>query len=273
MSANVSAGTHHTPREDVDDARGSVRTRDEVPQHAKARGLSTPPARLESDATTVRTRVAARKPLADKGITRLTRLWSESGTSNARAPSEVGYPPRGVGHWGRRAGAAGTARAAHGDDGVILRGSGALISSATPATVGLPNTSPSATSTPSDARTRATIRQARREWPPRSKKSCGADKCIHANASGTSDIRQAGARRTGPEGLPLSAFVLGPLTSDTQLLPLASHPVQPVGPALLVNGTTHSSMVSFSHKPDLLRDKEKQQAQVNAKSDPLRNEF
>jgi len=32
-------------------------------------------------------------------------------------------------------------------------------------------------------------------------------------------------------------------------------------------------MVSFSRKPDLLRDKEKQQAQVNAKSDPLRNEF
>jgi hypothetical protein len=52
-------------------------------------------------------------------------------------------------------------------------------------------------------------------------------------------------------------------TSDTQLLPPA-YPVQPVGPALLVHGTTRSSMVSFSHKPDLLRDKAKQHTQVNA---------
>ena len=121
MSADVSAGTHHTPREDVDDARGSVRTRDEVPQHAKARGLSTPPAWLESDATTVRTRVAARNPLADKGITRLTRLWSGSGTSNARAPSGVGYPPRGVGHWVRQAGAAGSARRRRGHPPRVTR--------------------------------------------------------------------------------------------------------------------------------------------------------
>ena len=121
MSADVSAGTHHTPREDVDDARGSVRTRDEIPQHAKADELSTPPAPLESDATTVRKRGSARKRLAGKGITRLTRLWSGSGTSNARAPSGVGYPPRGVGHWVRQAGAAGSARRRRGHPPRVTR--------------------------------------------------------------------------------------------------------------------------------------------------------